>query len=808
MKRRLFLKTAALGGGGAALGVSIGDGLVRPRAAHAAAASLLQRAGIELGVRLARYDGAHALAAVDLPVSPGGAARGHLADATWSCALRALPVKPAAGKPERPAAVDLVATFRLERGAAPEAAVGLSLAFTRWSRADYVLLPGACYAGNRFESRHIAYPPRLSEAADIGPHVPTIVSDIPRLNVHAGPSRLQVLAADLATPAFGVQAPATGTGVLVLVEPSTRVGLSSLTLEESDDRARARMIIGAPGVREDVAYAAGNTRLPSKDRGASFRQGDTLVLRARVHVFDCPDVQGLFEALAVVRKDLTGPTARPLERPFSAAWKAHEARVSRRFVEEAGLFSVDDRATEWQSGWCGGLATTLPLLEFGEARERERSRRSLAFLFESAQAPSGFFRSVWDGARWLDDGPAPTRAPASEAARRAPGARHAGRWHLVRRSADALTFAAKHLLVIERQDGGKLDARLLAGLGRAADAFVHLWDREKQLGQYVDVETGELIVGGSTSAGLAPAGLALAGGLLKRDDCLATAHAAALAYYERWVRAGITCGGPGDALQCPDGESAAALLESFVTLFEQTGDKAWLERATATARQLASWVISYDAPDRARGGDVRATGAVFSNAQNGRGAPGYTLLSGDALLRLYRATGDASHLELLRDTVHNLGQYLPRAGDLAPAGERGAPPSERPARRARADTSDWLEGAPDVVPAASVFDTAALLSYAEVPGIYARADTGFVFVFDHVSARVRARAPGRFALTIENPTATDAAVRVLAETEDAAAQPLAPGALLAARVVSVPAGGAVDVDFDAPVAAGPTGPPR
>jgi hypothetical protein len=798
MKRRQFLKTAALGSGAALAG---GFALHPGRPASAAALGLLERAGLAPAARLARYDGAHPASTIDLPLGAGGFGRGQVGEATWSCSLRAAPVKGPAGRPPRPPAVDLVATFKLERGAAIDAGVGLGLAFSRWSRADYVLLPGACYAGNRFESRHIAYPPRLSEAADIGPHVPPIVSDIPRLNVHAGPSRLQVLAADLATPAVGVHAPATKTGVLVLVDPATRVGLSSLTLEENEDRSRARLVLGAPGVREDVAYAAGNMRLPSKDRGATFRPGDTIALRLRVHVFDCPDVEGLFEALALVRKDLTGPTARPLERPFSASFKAHEARVNARYAPDAGVFSQGGKrgAVEWQSGWCGGLATTLPLLAFGEPVSQERARGTLSFLFKEAQAPSGFFRSCWDGDRWRDDGPASARGAASDTGHRAPGTRHAGRWHLVRRSADALTFAAKQLLVLRRlEPGGKPEARWLAGLGRAGDAFVRLWDREKQLGQYVDVETGDLIVGGSTAAGLAPAGLVLAGSLLERDDFLATAHAAAEHYYERWVRAGLTCGGPGDALQCPDGETAAALLESFVTLYEQSGDKVWLPRARAAARLLSSWVISYDAPDGTRGG-VRATGAVFSNAQNGRGTPGYMLSSGDALFRLHRATGDVACLDLLRDTVHNLSQYLP----AAERADHGAPATvERPPRRARADTSDWLKGAPDVVPATSVFDSSSLLSYSEVPGVYVRTDTGLVYAFDHVEARVRERVPGRFIVTLKNPTAIDAAVRVLAENGASAARGLGPGALLAARVVDVPASGEVDVDLETPVAAG------
>lgn len=791
MKRRRFLESAALGAA-AAFGLP-----GRPVRARGAPRGPLERAGVTPAIRLARYDGAHAVGAVDLPVVPGRTTRGEASGAAWSCALRATPVKSALKTVE---AVDLIATFKVERGAAREAAVGLGLAFSRWSRGDYVVLPGAVYAGNRFESRHIAYPPKLSEAADIGPHVPPIVSDIPRLNVHPGPSRLQVLASDLATPAFGVHLADDKLGVLVLVEPATRVGLSSLTLEESDDRTSARLVLGAPGVREDVAYAAGSTRLPSKDRGATFRAGDTLALKLRVHVFECAEPSGLFEVLAAVCKDLVPSEGAPTadSRPFSAAFKAHEERVNRRFVETSGIYSLDPRpdVTAWQSGWCGGLATTLPLLLVGTPDSRARAKRTLAFLFKQAQAPSGFFRSSWDGERWSDDGPPPAR----EAGHRAPAPRHAGRWHLTRRSADALTFAAKQLLVMRRQDPAtKLDAAWLAGLGRAADAFVRLWDRERQLGQYVDVETGELIVGGSTSAGLAPAGLALAASLLKRDEYLVTAHAAGEQYYDKWVRAGLTCGGPGDALQCPDGESAAALLESFVTLFEQTNDKVWLERATAAARLAGSWVISYAYPDRERTTDVVATGAVLSDAQNGRGSPGYIQLSGDALLRLYRATGDASHLQLLADTARGLVQYLPLA-DRADQNLGG--PAATPPRRARADTTGWLDGTPDVMPATSVFDTSALLSYAEIPSVYVRTTSRAVHVFDHLLVKKRADEAGRLVLSIENPSKHDATARVLAESDEEAARPLGPGALLGARVVAVPAGETVEVALEEPAASG------
>jgi hypothetical protein len=92
-----------------------------------------------------------------------------------------------------------------------------------------------------------------------------------------------------------------------------------------------------------------------------------------------------------------------------------------------------------------------------------------------------------------------------------------------------------------------------------------------------------------------------------------------------------------------------------------------------------------------------------------------------------------------------------------------------------------------------MFDAIGLLSYTEVPGIYVRPDTGFLFVFDHVTARIKERAGGRLVLTVANPTRTDANVRILSEITAAAAEPLRPGAVVDAQTVVVPAAGSVQV---------------
>ena len=704
-------------------------------------------------------------------------------------------------------AVELYVTFRA-KPQAPASTVSLALDLDAWSRDNYVMLPGACYAGNRFASRFVGYPPLLTEPADIGPHVPPIVTDIPRLNLHPGPSRLEIAAADLATPAVAVFLPAEKLGLILLVDLATSVGRTGLSVAESDDRARASIAASTPFVHE--GHRAEGAPGP-RERPTPSRPGTSITLRARLHAFDCQEIGQLTERLFALRKTLTGPTARAHTLPFSAAFAAHEARVNARFVEKQGFFALGARDSAyaiWQTGWCGGFGQTLPLLAAGGKQSRARALQTIAFVLDSGQAPSGFFHGVSDGKTWYDDGftaPLPP-APADGWPPRASPYHHP-RWHLVRRSADALALLLKQLALLDwpapaAPPAGRSGEPLAAPVDpawatsarRCADALARLWGRHRQFGQFVDIASGELIVGGSSSAAMAPAALAHAAAYFKEPSYLEVAEESALHYFERFVQVGLTCGGPGDALQCPDSESAAALLESFITLYEATRDRAWIARARAAAHLLASWVISYDAPPAGRGcpppGSIRATGAVFTDAQNRRGAPGYVLSSGAALFRLYRATGDVALLELLRDTAHNLAQYLPRTDDTgAPAGAGGRDSGGC----SRADSSDWLGENGSVVPAAGLYDAIALLTYTELPGVYAQTDAGFVFAFDHVEARVKERLGGRLVVALRNPTAIEATVRLYAESADDAALPLRADAILDAPTAVVPPGSTVEV---------------
>ncbi len=770
MRRRTFLRAVGTVGASAAAAVVPRAG----RAARLPALDRLRAASVTVVARATPWGGAEGLS-----VTLGTAATARRQVASGTLEVRAAAV---AGEAD---AVDMFATFRARAGT-PAGTLGLSLELGTWSIENYLLLPGCCYAANRFESRFAAYPPLLTEPADIGPHVPPIVTDIPRLNVHGGPSRLDVASADLATPGLALFAPGLRAGLILLLDPTSAVGATGLTVTESDERRRATIEAATPFVADHGREAGRGHRAPP---APPPRPGQAVTLRLRAIAFECDSVTELLARLFVVRKALAGTRPRPGALAFSAAFARHEARANERWTERPGLYALGDRDSAystWQNGWCGGFGLTWPLLAAGDPRSHERALRATAFALDGGQAPSGFFHAVSDGHDWYDDGfaaPLPGRPTDAGSRRGHP------RWHLVRRTADTLFYLTKQIAWVDLRRGhdprasgsepaSAADPRWIKGARRAAEALAALWERHRQLGQIVDVETGDLIVGGSSSAALAPAALAAAAELFKEPRYLQVARDAGRLFFERFVAVGLTCGGPGDALQCPDSESAAALVESFVTLYEATGDRAWVERARAAAHLYATWVFTYDAPAPAGAApdDIRTVGAVIPDAQNVSGGPGPVLLAGDALLRLSRATGDRGFLELLRDTVRQLGQRLRKPEQ---------PPAPRPAGA--------VDLRREIVPPDGLMDALGLLTTMQVPGVYAQVDKGFVFAFDAIEARVKERMPGRLVLSLHNPTGDDARVRVLAETSDDADRPLALTSVLDALVVAVPAGESVDV---------------
>ena len=728
--------------------------------------------------QLSRYEGSHLLdrVTVPLPVEHGKTPEIAFGEAVWQCTTcvdRA---------PDREGALDLEVRFKLIAGEAAQCNVGVAFCFEDWSTDNYVLIPAAVYNGNRFESRSISYPPVLREPEDIGPDVPPIITDVPRLNLHEGPSRIQLLTGDGATPAVGFCAPGSGRGFWMLTDQQTRLGDSGITVEESDDRTQATLSIAAPGVRRDVKYTMCTTQTPCDDRGADFSAGDEVTIRLRLCFFEAAAVQALFDRFVDIRKDRSGPTRLKHELPFSTAMAMVEDRFNRsgfNWIEEYGFYTYRNPTHYFGTGWAGGMIHTYPLLMEGGALSRERVLKTFAFFFDKLPTPSGLFLGNHDGEKSVS---------------RLSRLDHAKTWVFIRRNCDALYFILKQFMLLEKQDPKvRIPDLWRIGARNCAEALVRIWKRNGQFGQIVDYHTDDVRVGGSTGGALAPGVLALASRYFEDETFLEVAKASGRYYHEQFVKKGISMGGPGEALQCPDSESAFHLLESFVVLYEVTGDREWLVRATEMAHQCATWCVSYDfefpadAPFAQLG--MRTTGTVWANAQNKHSAPGICTLSGDSLFRLYRATGDMFYLELLRDIAHNLPQYLSRSDRPIPIQndpDRVSPPGWI---NERVNMSDW-EGKNHI---GRIFDgtcwceASLMLTYAEIPGLYVQPDTGLVFAMDHIDAEVIERNEENLIVRVSNPTAFEATVKVFSEHADERARPFGPNALSdCARVILAP----------------------
>jgi hypothetical protein len=331
---------------------------------------------------------------------------------------------------------------------------------------------------------------------------------------------------------------------------------------------------------------------------------------------------------------------------------------------------------------------------------------------------------------------------------------------LLRKNADALYYFYKYCFAQKTLDPTwQMPVTWKEPLRKFADAFVLLWKHYGQFGQHIDIETGEIKIGGTNSAAMAIGGLALASQYENRPELLQAAKDAALYYYENFTRKGISCGGPGEILQNNDSESSFAMLESLVTLFEVTGEKKWLKCSEDAASLCATWMVSYDYqfPENSLFGklDMRTTGAVWANVQNKHGGPGICTASGDCLLKLYRATGNKLYIQLLNDVAHNLMQYISR--------------EDRPISKQhigwineRVNLSDW-EGKGQV---GGIFNgntwaqVSAMLTVAEIPGIYIDLAKKEIYVFDHVQATLKGNQ-----IKITNPTNFDARIKIFIDKD-------------------------------------------
>lgn len=638
-------------------------------------------------------------------------------------------------------------------GSAKQTSVGLCIEFVDWSTDAFLLLPGVIYAGNRFESRKLNYSPRHPEA-ECGPNTPPLIADIPHLRTGFGPSRLQLLAGALTTPCVAMFDPRHGTGWILLAPANVGPDEIGFDFVESDDRHSARLSVTAPGVRER-RYQFMNSNAESPDRGRDFVPGEGHSISVRIESFPCANIQELFDRVFSIRKTQYPPGKTPTELPYSAVFDLIETHYNRDFWSEHDKLYHTNVTDEWsnnpyQTGWCGGIIAEYALLA-GGAADLTRSR-CIAHLDRALGAgitPGGLFFARFTDGDWQCDGLSDPAHP----------------WRkdftLVRRQGDALLYALRAMDALEAI-GENVPQAWLDNTRRVADALIRIWQKDHQFGHWLDQFSGRVTIGNSASGAVIPAALCAAERRFGTGRFVETARESAEFFYQNFTRNGFSTGGPGDALQCPDSESSYALVESFIELNQITLDPLWLARAGEAARQFATWVVSYDYrfPLNTEFGKlgIKTTGAVFANSQNGHASPGICTHSGVGLLKLFRATGDARYLDLLSDITRFLPQTVSR--EDRPIYDKQGQPLPSGWINERCNTSDWDDNLGGVFYGPCWCEVSALLTRAEVPGIYAQPDTRRISVLDHLDVTWS----DDDGLKISNPTAWPARVTLLMET--------------------------------------------
>lgn len=678
-------------------------------------------------------------------------------------------------------AIEFELKCKLESGNSPQTSISIDFTIDNWSKSNYVLMPAATYNGNRYESRRIRYSPKLLDSRDIGPDKPPLISDIPRLNINDGPSRIQERSGSMSAPAIGFYSEENKKGFWLLTNQATKYGDTGIGIEESRDRKTAVISLTIPVVRENYQYFLTDNQSPSVDKAPDFKAGDEFTLKFRVYFFSSQEIKGLFNRYSEIRKDVLGETTLKPFIPFSSCFSVQETKFNEQnWVNEFGYYSVGMRENflqDWQIGWTGGMISTYPMLFAGNETSKQHVIRNFDWLFPNGICPAGFF---WDsgekGTIWYGGD---IRKPNTK------------NWHLVRKSGDGLYYIIKQLMLMKKANMSVKNEWEM-GTQTVAESFVNLWKKWGQFGNFVDSQTGEIIVGGSTSGAIVPAALVLAGQYFENTSYIEIAQSSAEYYYNNYIKKGITCGGPGDAMQNPDSESSYAMLESFMLLYEYTLDKKWLLMAEDMADQFTTWVMPYDYtfPDNSALGKlgVQTTGMVCANTQNRHGAPGICTYSGIALWRLFRATGQIRYMQLLKEIAYVMPQYL--SHPLRPIDKMKIGWMSE-----RVSTTDWLEGIGELMYGSTWAETSLMLSYIELPGLYIQPDKLFLCAIDNIEAQIEKDRPGSITVKITNSTKAEAKVRLFVESSKQAQEPLGENALWNKSVVILKPGNSCQMTF-------------
>lgn len=627
-----------------------------------------------------------------------------------------------------------------------------------WKGTEYVFMPGAVYDGNRMDCKRLPYPPY--HVGKCGEKWQEVITDIPHLNKHGKKSGIQFLSGDMSTPAMGYFDPTGQAGVLILSKHKEADHYTGFTVKE--EGKHISFSVTCPGVREKKKYFFGELPggegfyptcdYPSDDEGIILKAGQKLCLTVLCKRFTVGNLGAFLGQFNKLRETLEqGEDYCSV--PFSKAFETIKEKYIHMNFEEEGYLRVGAENTSipsfWQAGWVGGGMNTYPLLMEDGGVAHRQALSTLSFIVKHLQKKNGWYLPMY--AKGKSYGDAFSEGGDSVL--------------LVRKDGDLLYFLLKQMFYLRQQN--ILVEGLSDSVRAQADALIRFVKKNGEVGQFLDMDREILLEGGTASGAIVPAALALAYEYYGEEAYLETAETLGMQCKERCLKRGVLNGGPGEICQAPDSESAFALLESYVQLYETTGKEVWLESAKEAFDLAITWVMSYDFQfpegSMAQRMGAHTAGTVFANAQNKHSAPGICTLSGNSMLKLYRATGEKRYLEWMRRISHAISQFVSlKDRQIDTLAGKALPPGFI---NERVQTSDW-EGKHTVgefLYGSNWPETSMLLTYVEIPGVYIDLDRDISVCSDHVVAAVVEKEKGQIVLSLKNTTPYDAQVTVLAE---------------------------------------------
>lgn len=493
---------------------------------------------------------------------------------------------------------------------------------------EYVLLPSCAYNGNRFRSFKRKYPP-MFRPSEVSVDMPITITDVPRLEPD-GSGCIEITTGDLSTPCIGVYEKKADKATFLYTQQQIDGENIGIAYE------RGKITLSYPAFRRKIytpyigdCMQDNNETYIGKDAEIPYRKFE----------IECHSMAEFFDFYFTHRKLMYPHDQRASVRSDSELYEIEKNKFNR--LNWTGEYYAINTDGTWKPGWVGGGMASYALMKLGGATEYARAVKTLEKLF-SQQAESGLFY-------WTD----------GESGRFGDGFGTAGtaRWLFIRASGDALYFAFQHFELMD-----KIPEAFINGARKLSERFCRIFEKYGQFGQFIDGDSGEIVVGGTSSGAIIPAALVMAYRFFKVQRYLETAKQSAEEMYRREAAKGYTTGGPGEALQCPDSESAFALLESMVLLYDETKEEKWLQYAEYAAKLCSTWVVSYNylfpAQSEFSRLGIHTVGSVFANVQNKHAAPGIATLSGSSLDRLYQWTGNLLYKELYEDIAFSIGQYM------------------------------------------------------------------------------------------------------------------------------------------------------